>query len=329
MGNDAGPPPQLLDAGSARLGWSSGTSDVERTRARSAQHEEDVVTIEAFAFPVDATNAEQASDWDGPDGEYWAKYHEEYERLLGAFDSILVDAGDVRSHDRSLDVGCGTGATTRALAARTVDGSACGLDLSGPMLEIAREAASRANIRNVEFVQGDAQVHPFEPASFDVAVSRFGCMFFGDPAAAFANVGRALRPGGRLALTVWQEPAANGWITAIDTALGEPPSEEAAEATEYVPGPFSLADSALCIALLQRAGFVDVTVGALDIPLAFGTVNDAQAFLETWIGEDLDEDKQADATASLHRLLLENATAQGVLMPSATWLVTARRPGGR
>jgi SAM-dependent methyltransferase len=287
----------------------------------------EVVRIDAFSFPVDSTNAEQAGEWDGADGEYWAKYHAEYERLLGVFDATLVEAGAVGADDRCLDVGCGTGATTRALAARAVNGSVLGLDLSGPMLEVASKAAQRAGIRNVEFVQGDAQVHPFDPASFDVAVSRMGSMFFGDPAAAFANIGRSLRPGGRLALTVWQSLEANEWITAIDGALGEPLSSEVAdEQAGYSPGPFSLADPALCTSLLDDAGFVDVEVDGLDVPLAFGTVDDAQAFLETWIDDDLDDAGRTTATASLQRLLADNETAEGVLLPSATWLMTARRP---
>jgi ubiquinone/menaquinone biosynthesis C-methylase UbiE len=286
-----------------------------------------MVTIDAFAFPVDSANADQASEWDGADGEYWATYHREYERLLGVFDTTLVEAGDVRADDRCLDIGCGTGATTRALAARAVDGSALGLDLSGPMLTIARVSAEREAIGNIAFVQGDAQVHPFEESSFDVAVSRMGCMFFGDPWKAFANIGRALRPGGRLALIVWQSMAANEWITAIDSALGEPLSGEAdGQPGGYAPGPFSLADPDLCSSLLRRAGFADVAVEALHVPLGFGTADDAQAFLETWIDEDLDDDRRAQATASLHRLLAENATAEGVLLPSATWLITARRP---
>lgn len=290
---------------------------------------EKVAAIDGFAFPVDSTNADQASEWDGADGEYWAKYHKEYERLLGVFDSALIEAGAVRSNDRCLDIGCGTGATTRALAACAVDGSVYGLDLSAPMLKIARKAADRVPVRNVQFVQGDAQVFPFDPASFDVAVSRMGCMFFGDPAAAFANIGPALRPGGRLALTVWQKLTANHWITAIDSALGEPPADESAdEANGYASGPFSLADPALCTSLLQRAGFVDVTVDGLNIPLSFGTVGDAQAFLETWMDDDLDDDGRARAATSLHRLLVENATTEGVLLESATWLITARRPSG-
>jgi SAM-dependent methyltransferase len=281
--------------------------------------------MDAFAFPVDAGNVEQAGEWDGADGEYWATYHREYERLLGVFDDTLVAAADVRPGDRCLDIGCGTGATTRALASRASAGSAMGVDLSGPMLAVARAAAERAALPRLTYVQGDAQVHPFEPASFDVAVSRMGCMFFADPAAALANIRRALRPGGRLALTVWQAVTANGWITAIDGALGEaPPTAEGP--SDYVPGPFSLADPELCLSLLERAGYVDVSVKALRVPLAFGTPAEAQAFLETWLDEDLDDEGRAGAIASLQRLLTEHETVDGVLLPSATWLLTGRNP---
>ena len=284
--------------------------------------------MSAHSFPVDAVNAEQASDWDGDEGEHWATHHAEYERLLGVFDDALIEAGDVRADDRVLDVGCGTGATTRALAVRAVDGSVFGVDLSGPMLTVARAAAERAGVSNVSFAQGDAQVFPFDSASFDVAVSRMGCMFFGDPVAAFANLRRAIRPGGRLALMVWQEVTANQWITDIDSALGEEvsPGDEADEPVGYAPGPFSLADPGLCTSMLMGAGFVDVTAQGLNVPLAFGAVADAQAFLETWIDEDSDDDRRARAAASLHRLLAESATTEGVLLQSATWLVTARRP---
>ena len=282
--------------------------------------------MDGFAFPVDSTNADQAGDWDGADGEHWATYHQEYERLLGVFDDVLVDAADIGTTDRCLDVGCGTGATTRTLAARAVEGSVLGVDLSGPMLTIARESVVRAGIGDVDFVQGDAQVHAFDPSSFDVAVSRMGSMFFGDPAAAFANIDRALRPGGRLALTVWQTEAANDWLTALDRALGEPPAEMSGGEPAYAPGPFSLADPTLSRSLLEGAGFVDVGIHPLDSPLPFGSVEDAQTFLETWIDDGLDADQRARATASLHQLLTDNATDAGVLLRSATWLITARRP---
>jgi SAM-dependent methyltransferase len=315
---------QTCSATSFTLGsWTRAAEGWEGRQTRPQG--EDVATIDERAFPVDPTNAEQAGEWDGGDGEYWATYHREYERLLGVFDAGLVEAGGVGPGDRCLDIGCGTGATTRALAARAVDGSALGLDLSGPMLAVARQAAERDAIGNATFVQGDAQVHPFDASSFDVAVSRMGCMFFGDPVTAFANVGRALRPGGRLALTVWQTVADNEWLTAIDSALGAAEEGEG-DADRYAPGPFSLADPDVCASLLQQAGYVDVGLEALHIPLAFGAVEDAQAFLETWIDDELDDDGRAQARASLHELLSRNAAADGVLLPSATWLVTARRP---
>jgi ubiquinone/menaquinone biosynthesis C-methylase UbiE len=286
--------------------------------------------VTEYPFPVDATNADQVRDWDGGDGAHWAQYHTEYERLLGVFDLALLAAGQVRADDRCLDIGCGTGATTRALAARAAQGSVLGLDVSGPMLEIARQAAHRETVSNVEFVQGDAQVHPFATGCFDLVVSRMGCMFFGDPEAAFANIGRALRRGGRLALTVWQEPSANGWINAIDDAIdvateGEALHEAEGQTDAYAPSPFSLADPAFVSSLLERAGFVDVTLEGLEIPLAFGTVLEAQNFVETWIDDDLDDHGRAQAKESLQRLLVDNDSAEGVRLHSATWLITARR----
>jgi len=286
--------------------------------------------VTEYPFPVDAANADQVRDWDGADGAHWAEHHTDYERLLGVFNDALFLAGQVGADDRCLDVGCGTGATTRALAARAVQGSVLGLDVSGPMLEIARAAANRETVNNVEFVQGDAQVHSFRPGSFDLAVSRMGCMFFGDPEAAFTNIGRALRRGGRLALTVWQEPSANRWITAIDDAIEVAAAEAAFEVAAeepvaYAPGPFSLADPTFCTSLLQRAGFVDVTLESLEVPLAFGTVNEAQTFVETWIDDDLDDHGRAQAKDSLQRLLVDNDSADGVRLPSATWLITAHR----
>jgi SAM-dependent methyltransferase len=196
------------------------------------------------------------------------------------------------------------------------------------MLEIARAAATRESLGNIEFTQGDAQVYPFTAGSFDVAVSRMGCMFFGDPEAAFTNIGRALRRGGRLALTVWQEPSANRWITAIDDAIevvaaGAELDLAAEEPTSYAPGPFSLADATFCTSLLERAGFGDVTLESLEIPLAFGTVSEAQTFVETWIDDDLDDHGRAQAKDSLQRLLVDNDSANGVRLPSATWLITA------
>jgi ubiquinone/menaquinone biosynthesis C-methylase UbiE len=128
----------------------------------------------------------------------------DYDSELGRYHERLRAAADVRTADRVLDIGCGTGQTTRDAARSAPSGSALGVDVSGPMVERARRLSEQAGIRNVSFERADAQVHPFAPESFTLGISRFGTMFFADPVAAFANLGRALRPGARLVQLVWQ-----------------------------------------------------------------------------------------------------------------------------
>src|SRR4029453_12163969 len=123
---------------------------------------------------------------------------------LGLHNAHLRAAANVQPHDRVLDVGCGTGQTTREAARAAVYGSALGVHLSAPMRERARRLSNDAGLRNVTYVQADAQTHPFPAAHFDMCISRFGTTFFANPVAAFANIGRALRPGARLVLLVWQ-----------------------------------------------------------------------------------------------------------------------------
>lgn len=286
-------------------------------------------TLSTAAYPLDPANGEQANEWNGEDGHFWASHYEVYERMLGVFDAALVEAAKVGPKDRCLDVGCGTGRTTRTLANHASRGSVLGLDISEPLLRIARDTTERAGIDTVTFVQTDAQVYPFEVASFDVAVSRMGCMFFADPVTAFTNIGQALRPGGRLAVTVWRRESENEWITTTNSALGEPPIEEpvgSVDDTSYEPSPFSMADPLLCRSLLDQAGFVDIAVEALDIPLAFGTMKQAQAYFETWMDENLDSAARTKVIASLQRLLNENLTDNCVLLRSATWLISGHRP---
>ena len=290
---------------------------------------------DAAAPAVDPSNADQARDWDGEDGRYWADHHASFEGLLAAFDPHLVGAANLAADDMVLEIGCGTGATTRVLAVRVPAGRVVAVDLSGPMLELARTGASEAGLGNVDFMQADAQVHAFPPKSVDAAVSRCGCMFFGDPAAAFANIGQALRPGGRIALVVWQAEELNEWITKLDEATTTQPAEgggapESADPVEslpdYEPGPFSLADPARCIGLLEGAGFIDVALSSLTLPLRIGaTVDEAFEFCSTWITDE-DPEVVAAAETRLRDLLSSADSGSGVFLGSATWLVTAQRP---
>ncbi|MEV4878524.1 class I SAM-dependent methyltransferase [Streptomyces cyaneofuscatus] len=279
----------------------------------------------------DVVNTEQAQAWNGPEGAHWARNQDRWNAVNEGFNEPLLDAARIAGDHRTLDLGCGSGQTTRLAALRASGGHALGLDLSGPMLAEARIRAEREGVANASFVQGDTQVHPFEEGSFDAAVSRYGVMFFADPVAAFGNVRRALRPGGRLAFVTPADAALNGWVTAM-TALRDflPVGDFGAPG---LPGMFSLAAPDHIREVLTAAGFTAIEAARTQ---AYGTwghgAEDAAAFLlDTGPGRHLME--QTDATArdrARHALtdhLRAHETADGtVRLLSTSWLVTADRP---
>lgn len=168
---------------------------------------------------IDPSNTEQLRAWNGDAGAYWAAHAERFEEALTGYDGPYFDAAAIGGNARVLDIGCGTGKDTREAGRRAGAGSALGVDLSSAMLAVARRSAQRESLDNVRFEQADVQIHRFDGQAFDVAISRTAAMFFGDPLAAFTNIGHALRPGGRLALLVWQPLAGNEWIREISGAL--------------------------------------------------------------------------------------------------------------
>ena len=274
---------------------------------------------------VDPSNAAQAESWDGDSGAYWADQAATFDRGIAAYQQPFLDAAAIGPSDRVLDIGCGNGLTTRDAARRAPGGHALGIDLSAAMLAVARAAAAADGLANVAFVQGDAQVHPFEPGAADVAISRTGAMFFGDPVAAFTNIRRALRPGGRLALLVWQPMAANEWMREIMAALAPP---GASGPPPGAPGPFALSDPDRVRAVLSPGGFAEVGLAGLAEPMWFGADVDA-AFrfivgLAGWMTRDRPEQDRTRAHAALHETLRCHLGARGVSMASATWVVTAR-----
>ncbi|BFV61095.1 methyltransferase domain-containing protein [Kitasatospora sp. CMC57] len=205
----------------------------------------------------DIENTTQAQAWNGYEGAHWATHQDRWDAVNAGFDRPLFGAAAIAPGERVLDIGCGAGSTTRQ-AARAVapGGHALGLDLSAPMLERARASAEDEGLTNVRFEHGDAQVHPITRGAFDLAISRFGIMFFADPAAAFANLVAALRPGGRVTLLCAAEPEGNEWLTAL-TALGDLlPLEGFGEPGG--PGMFSLSVPGAAAALLRGAGLRDV-----------------------------------------------------------------------
>ncbi|MBO9662228.1 class I SAM-dependent methyltransferase [Dokdonella sp.] len=248
-----------------------------------------------------------------------------YDAELARHQRHLGAAAGVGRRDRVLDIGCGAGQTTREAARAAVEGEALGVDTSAPMLAIARQRGIEEGLRNVTFEQGDAQVHAFPSARFDVCISRFGVMFFADPAAAFANIARALKPGARLAWMVWQSQERNAWSVAVRLALA--PETAASAGT---PATFSLGDPAVVTTLLTSAGFASIGFTEVREPVFYGP--DVDAAFEAvsgfqFVREALARTDEPPGAMSrrLRDVLEAHRSAEGVLFDSRAWIVTASR----
>jgi SAM-dependent methyltransferase len=278
--------------------------------------------------PVDGSNAEQLKAWDGGQGAYWAEHADRFDRSVSAYHQKLFATAAIAGAERILDVGCGTGQTTRDAARAATDGSALGVDLSARMLEVARRRAAEDGVTNASFRHADAQVYPFRPEAFDVAISRTGAMFFGDLVAAFANIGRAIASGGRVVLVTWQPLAANEWIREISGALGggrdlpAPPPD--------APGPFALSDPKRVRTILTEAGFTNIEMDGASEGMWFGSdADDAHRFvlgLMGWMLDGLDDSARARAADGLLATMAAHETADGVVLGSAAWTIRATRP---
>lgn len=281
-----------------------------------------------IALNVDPSNAELATAWDGAEGAYWADNAEHFDRSIAGYHAGFMDAAHVSDHDCVLDVGCGTGQTTRDSARAASSGSVLGVDLSAQMIAYARQVAAHEGLSNVIFEQADAQVHPFTTDKFDVAISRTGAMFFGDPVAGFTNLAQALRRGGRLALLTWQGPDANEWIRELSIAMAA--GRDLPSPRSDAPGPFSLADPARVRTVLGAAGFTDIQVEPHRKAMWFGAdAEAAQRFvlgLLGWMLQGLDDDGKQRALDNLATTLAAHETSHGVLYESATWTIRATRP---
>jgi len=274
-------------------------------------------------------NAEQAAEWDGPAGAHRIRYAAVFDAEDRPHNERFRAATGVAPADHVLDVGCGTGLSTRDAARAATAGSALGIDLSAEMLEHARRVSREEGLRNISFEQADAQVHAFPAGGFDVAISRFGSMFFADPVAAFGNIARALRPGGRLVLMVWQARERNAWSTAIRDAIAgdaEVPPPPAAG-----PHPFSLGDPEVARGILAAAGFTEVGFADVREPLyygpdaavAFGVVRGLRSTRDLLAGMDAAAAERA--LGRLRVILAAHQTSGGVLFDARTWIITGRR----
>lgn len=279
-------------------------------------------------------NAEQIKQWNEVSGPTWVAQHDLISEQLRPLGELTMERAGIGPGDRVLDVGCGCGETTMAIARRVgPSGSAVGVDISAPMLERAREASRAAGIENARFELADAQTAALPEQSFDRLYSRFGVMFFGDPVAAFTNLRRALRSGAGLTFICWRAPIENPWFVIPAVAVMHHVTVTPPEPSG--PGPFAFVDKEKVEGILTQAGFNAITIEPLDMPLA---VAGASADLDTAVALSLkmglarsalqgaSDEIRAAAARSVKAALEPYVTSEGVRLRSACWIVTAKAP---
>jgi SAM-dependent methyltransferase len=280
---------------------------------------------------AEAPNAQQVAYWNEQGGRTWAELNDLLNRQIAGVGLKAMEALAPQPGERLLDVGCGGGQTTLELARRVgPHGAATGADISRPMLELARRRAAEAGLAQLRFIEADAQTHAFEAGAFDAVFSRFGVMFFADPRAAFANLARALAPGGRLAFACWRSAAENPWMTQPMAAVADlvpapPPADPTA------PGPFAFADPARVRGVLEAAGFEQVAAEPLDVRIGGNSLEDSLtvSLRVGPLGARLREAPELapKVVAAVREGLAAQVVDGAVWMQGAVWIVTARRGG--
>ncbi|WP_334184162.1 class I SAM-dependent methyltransferase [Novosphingobium sp.] len=278
----------------------------------------------------------RVSDWSGSTGDNWVSNQIRLDAMLEVFGTEALAAAAPAMGERVLDIGCGAGATSFALARKVgPDGQVLGVDISQALLDQARRIAP-ADI-SVSFERADAGEAPLPQAAFDLLFSRFGVMFFDDPARAFTHMRRALKPGGRLAFVCWRGAKENDWVRlpmgAIEDLIPiQPPADPEA------PGPFSFGDQARIERILGQAGFADVATRPFDHDIPFGRGENRNAALDDAVAMAFAVGPLSRALADRPECLRERAASAvreaferrpgetSVMIDGAAWIVTARNP---
>lgn len=274
-------------------------------------------------------NADQIAYWNGPAGQHWVDRQEKQDIVLKPISEILIERANAKAGERIIDVGCGSGATSLALAQKVgPTGYVLGIDVSAAMLKRARQVAPAG--LPIHFALADATVYPFEQANFDLVVSRFGVMFFAEPALSFANLHRAMRRTGRVAFACWREPRENPFfMVPLQAAYKHAP--RLPQPAPDDPGPFSFASAERVRRILSESGFQDVAMEpynvSLDIAVGGGLEAAVQSTLEIGpASRALAEQPPAviaAATNSIREALEPFVLAETVYLPAAIWIVTA------
>jgi SAM-dependent methyltransferase len=276
-------------------------------------------------------NHDQADHWNSEEASHWVTHQAAYDRMLAPFTDMLLGAAKLRPGDQVLDVGCGCGATACAAARAVAPGRVLGVDLSEPMLTRGRASAT-AGLANVGFERADAQVQPFGESCFDAVISRFGIMFFADPVAAFANLRRATRPGGRVAFVCWQDLTANEWLLVPGAAIAQhvPLPDLGGPGA---PGMFAFADPGRIRAVLVEAGWHHIDIEPMRTSLLVGGgggLDETVEFLRSGsMGRTLlggvDAETSARAVLAVRDTLARHHSDGGVRLEAAIWRVVATR----
>ncbi|MGW0824764.1 class I SAM-dependent methyltransferase [Streptomyces sp. NPDC002845] len=271
-------------------------------------------------------NPPQAQAWNGFLGTHWATHQERYDTMLSAVDDALFEGAAIRAGDRVLDVGCGAGATTRTAARLAPHGHAVGVDISEPLLRRARELTAAEGVPNTAYEHADADLHRFPLGGYNVVISRGGVMFFADHAAAFRNLARALRLGGRLAFVCPRPPGPDTEESRIlglfNRLLEEREGPAVPDAHAAGTAMMSLTEPSRIRAALRD--YVEVTVAPVDVATVWGRdAADAAGFL---LSRTPDRTVSADTRSALEDMLRPYETDRGVRLRAGVWLVTAVAP---
>jgi len=281
-------------------------------------------------------NTDQIADWNDQSGERWVANQARLDAMVAVFGQAAIEAVAPATGERVLDIGCGAGASSLALAALVgAGGQVLGVDISEPLIGRARALVPLDT--PALFQVADASSAELPEGAFDVLFSRFGVMFFDDPVGAFAHMRRALRPGGRVAFVCWRGAAENDWVRLPMSALKgivpptAPPHPEA-------PGPFSFGDRERVARILNAAGFTDIAITPFDASVPFGEGQTWDAAIDDAVKMALEvgplsrtladqpDDIRARASAAVRAAFAGRAGEQSVMIDGAAWIVMARNP---
>jgi SAM-dependent methyltransferase len=278
-------------------------------------------------------NRQQIEDWNGVLGQTWVRFQDDTERVVAPLGNAALAVADPRPGERVIDIGCGCGETTIEIARRVGPrGHAVGVDISRPMLEVARQRAAALGLPQLSFQEGDA-ANAVLPDRVDLLYSRFGTMFFDDPVAALRHLRATLVPGGRAVLLAWRTPRDNPWamapLAAARTALAIVPEPMDPNA----PGPFAFADEARVRGLLERAGFADLSFERCDLPIPLGASLGDAADLTMRLGptarllREAGPEHAPAVRAAVQAALAPYVDASGVLqLTGSGWIIRALAP---